>query len=150
MVGYLELIQSGLQKEEINRDKLRRGITNARGAADRAANLTQQLLSFARKQRLEGRILNLNTLAGSVREIAERTLGGDVTVAGIFSETLWNCRVDPTQVEVALLNILINARDAMAGRSDKRVTIETSNAEVDRDDPNRIGNLGPAATPQSP
>ena len=143
MVGYLELIQSGLQKEEINRDKLRRGIANARGAADRAANLTQQLLSFARKQRLEGRVLNLNTLAGSVRELAERTLGGDVTVVGAFGETLWNCRVDPTQVEVALLNILINARDAMAGRPDKRVTIETSNVEVDRGDPLRVANLGP-------
>ena len=56
---------------------------------------------------------------------------------------MWNCRVDSTQVEVALLNILINARDAMVGRPDKRVTIETCNVEVDRDDPNRVGNLGP-------
>ena len=143
MVGYLELIQSGLQKEEINRDKLKRGIANARGAADRAATLTQQLLSFARKQRLEGRILNLNSLADSVRDLAGRTLGGDVAVVGTFSDSLWNCRVDPTQIEVALLNILTNARGAMAGRPDKRVMIATSNVEVDRDDPNRIGNLGP-------
>ena len=142
MVGYLELIQSGLQKQEINRDKLKRGIDNARGAAERAANLTQQLLSFARKQRLEGRVLNLNTLAGSVRGMAERMLGGDVIIVADISADLWNCRVDPTQVEVALLNIMINARDAMAGRPDKRVTIATRNVEVSRDDPGRASNLG--------
>ena len=142
MVGYLEMIGSGLQKPEINREKLQRGIANAHGAAGRAANLTQQLLSFSRKQRLEGQILNLNTLAGTTRDIAERTLGGDVTIVSALAADLWNCRVDPTQVEVALLNIMINARDAMAGRLDKRVTIATRNVEVSHEDPGRSSTLG--------
>ena len=141
MVGYLDLIGNGLQKPELNREKLMRGIASARGAADRASQLTQQLLSFARKQRLEGRVLNLNTLIGSMHDIAERTLGRDVTIVSATSGDLWNCRVDPTQAEVALLNIMINARDAMVGRPDKRVTIETRNVTIEREDQNRVGNL---------
>ena len=141
MVGYLEMISSGLQKPEINKEKLQRGIANAQGAAERAASLTQQLLSFARKQRLEGQILNLNSLAGRVRDIAERTLGGDVTISSDLADDLWNSRVDPTQVEVALLNIIINARDAMAGQPDKHVTIATRNLEIGPDDVGRTGKL---------
>ncbi len=142
MVGYLELIGSGLQKPEINIEKLTRGINNARGAADRAASLTQQLLSFARKQRLEGRVFNLNMLAETVSAIAERTLGDDVTIETKFSDDLYNSRVDPTQVEIALLNIIVNARDALAGRPEKRVKVETRNVTVEREDLNRFGNLG--------
>ena len=141
MVGYLEMIGSGLQKPEINREKLQRGIANAQNAAERAANLTQQLLSFARKQRLEGQIINLNGLTGRVRDIAERTLGDDVTISSDLADNLWNCRVDPTQVETALINIIINARDAMAGRPDKRLTITTSNLEIGQDGSGRARNL---------
>ena len=142
IVGYLDLIGSGLQKPDLNRDKLMRGITNARGAADRASNLTQQLLSFARKQRLEGRILNLNMLAARMRDIAERTFDDDVTIVCTISDDLWNCRVDPSQIEVALLNIMINARHALKGRPDKRVTIATRNVTVEREEINRYGNIG--------
>ena len=141
MVGYLEMIGNGLQKPELNLVKLQRGIANAQSAADRAANLTQQLLSFARKQRLEGQVLNLNAIAARVRDIAERTLGGDVTIASDLAPDLANCRVDPTQVEVALINILVNARDAMAGHADKRVTIATRNVEVGHDDVGRTSHL---------
>ena len=141
MVGYLEMIGSGLHKPEINKEKLQRGIANAQRAAERAASLTQQLLSFARKHRVEGQILNLNKAIGRVRHIAERTLGGDVTISSDLAETLWNCRVDPTQVEVALLNIIINARDAMVGRSDKSVTIATRNLEIGPDDIGRTSHL---------
>lgn len=139
MVGYLELLGSGLRKETLDRDKMQRGIDNARGAADRASALTQQLLAFARKQRLEGRVVDLNAIARGISDIAERTLGGDVIIASELAEDLWNCRLDATQVEVALLNILVNARDAMAGRPDKRVRIETRNATIESDDARRIG-----------
>ena len=139
MVGYLDLLGSGLRKETIDRDKLQRGIDNARGAADRASALTQQLLAFARRQRLEGRVIDLNALAGGIRDLAGRTLGDNVTVTSALAEGLWNCRVDPTQVEVALLNILVNARDAMAGRPGKRVAIETRNVVIEADDARRIG-----------
>ncbi|VVB44161.1 Blue-light-activated histidine kinase / Response regulator [Beijerinckiaceae bacterium RH AL1] len=141
MVGYLEMIASGLQKPAPNMEKLQRSIANAQSAADRAASLTQQLLSFARKQRLEGQVLNLNAMAARVRDIAERTLGGDVTIISDLAEDLANCRVDPTQVEVALINILINARDAMVGREDKRVTIATRNLDVGHDEAGRASHL---------
>ena len=143
MVGYLELIGSGLRKPEINRDKLLRGIDNARSAVDRASGLTQQLLAFARKQRLEGRVLNLNELVGGMHDLADRTLGDDVTVDTTLADGLWNCRVDPTQVETALLNIMINARDAMQGRPIKRLTIETRNVTVEHEDVARYQNLSP-------
>ncbi len=141
MVGYLEMIGSGLQKPEINKEKLQRGIANAQGAAERAASLTQQLLSFARKQRLVGQVLNLNALAARVRDIAERTLGGDVILASNLAGDLWNSRIDPTQVEVALINIVINARDAMAGRPAKHLTIATRNIEIGPDDSGRSSHL---------
>ncbi len=143
MVGYLELIGSGLRKPEINREKLLRGIGNARAAADRATNLTQQLLAFARKRRLEGKVLNLNDLVDTMRQLVGRTLGDDVTIEIKAADDLWNCRVDPAQVEIALLNILINARDAMRGRAGKRVIIETANLIINHEDLSRYPSLAP-------
>ncbi len=141
--GYLELIGSGLRKPDINREKLLRGIDNARAATDRAAKLTQQLLSFARKQRLEGRVLNLNALIATVNALVERAVGEDIVIEAHGAGDLWNCRIDQTQAEVALLNIMINARDAMAGRPDKRITIETKNIIVEREDVGTYTNLIP-------
>ena len=141
--GYLELIGSGLQKPEINVEKLLRGTQNARSAVDRAAHLTQQLLSFSRKQRLEGRVLNLNDLVRGIRQITDRTIGDDVIIETSVQADLWNARIDPMQVEVALLNIIINARDAMQGRAEKRLRIATSNVTVETDTIGLYRNLGP-------
>lgn len=143
MVGYLELIDSGLKKPEPNKEKLQRCVENARGAADRASSLTQQMLAFARKQRLEGRILNLNDLVGSIRELADRTLGDDVVIEANLADHLPNCRADATQAEVALLNILINARDAMESQGSKKVTIATQEIVVEREEMGRHENLAP-------
>ena len=118
-------------------------VGNARAAADRATNLTQQLLAFARKRRLEGKVLNLNDLVDTMRQIVGRTLGDDVTIAIKAAEDLWNCRVDPAQVEIALLNIIINARDAMRGRAGKRVNIETANLIINHEDLSRYPSLAP-------
>ena len=120
-----------------------RGITNARAAADRASALTQQLLAFARKQRLEGRVLNLNELVAGMRDLAGRTLGEDVAIEVAYEPSLWNCRVDPTQVETALLNIMINARDAMVGRAEKRLRVETRNVTVHQEDMTSYRHLSP-------
>lgn len=143
MVGYLELIDHGLKKPALQLPKLQRSISNARDAADRASSLTTQLLAFSRKQRLEGRVVNLNALVDSIRELADRTLGDDVTIETTLAKELANCRVDPTQVEVALLNVLINARDALQGQAEKRVTIETRNVIVEREDMAQHHNLAP-------
>ncbi len=143
MVGYLELIDAGLSKSEVNIPKLRRNIGNARTAADRAAALTQQLLSFSRKQRLEGRTLNLNDVVRSLIEIGGRTLGGDVAIDLRLADDLANCRLDVTQIETALLNIMINARDAMKDRPGKRLSIETRNIVTDRGELPHAKNLPP-------
>ena len=141
--GYLELLGSNLRKPELNREKMSRGIGNAQAATDRAAKLTQQLLSFARKQRLQGRVLNLNTMIATVQALVERAVGTDVVIETHAASDLWNCRIDPTQIEVALLNIMINARDALVGRRDKKITIETRNIVVEREDVGLYATLAP-------
>ena len=143
MVGYLELIDNGLKKPELNIPKLQRSIDNARGAADRASNLTQQLLTFSRKQRLQGQTINLNDMALSIRQLADRAFGGAILIDTNLASGLSNCRVDATQVEVALLNILINARDTMQGQADKHISIETHDVIVHREDMAQHQNLAP-------
>ena len=141
--GYLELLGSGLQKPEINVEKLLRGTHNARGAVDRAAALTQQLLSFSRKQRLDGNVFNLNAVVRGLGELMDRALGGDVVIETTMQDDLWNCRIDPTEIEIALLNILVNSRDAMQGRAKKRLRITTSNVIVETETIGLYRNLGP-------
>jgi PAS domain S-box-containing protein len=129
MIGYLDVLDRAATKPTFDQDRVQRSVRNARSAADRAATLTQQLLAFSRKQKLEGRVLNLNTLIGNFQEVAERALG-DTPIQLSFDEALWNCRIDPTQAEVAFLNVLINARDALEGRENPQVSIATKNVDV--------------------
>ncbi len=109
-----------------------RAVDNIRNAAERATTLTQQLLAFARKQHLDGRAVNLNNLVEGMRDLSGRTLGDGVAVRTELPDGLWNARIDPTQTEVALLNILINARDAMPDGG--TVTIRTENHVFDIDE----------------
>ncbi|MDR6232652.1 PAS domain S-box-containing protein [Pseudomonas psychrotolerans] len=129
MMGYIDIIQRTAEKPSFDQERILRSATHAKSAAERASTLTQQLLAFSRKQKLEGRVLNLNNLIRTSHELAERTLG-DVEIRTQLDPHLWNCRIDPTQAEVALLNILINARDALADRPKASVGIETRNVEV--------------------
>ncbi|WP_062210273.1 hybrid sensor histidine kinase/response regulator [Aureimonas sp. AU12] len=143
VTGYLEVIANGLEKPEIDRNRLDRAVGNVRTAAGRAVTLTQQLLAFARKQRLQGRLVNLNTLVSGMSDMATRTLGEQVTVVTELDETLPNCRIDPTQAEVALLNILINARDAMAAAGGGTVVIRTGDTEITATDRDNAAHLPP-------
>ena len=129
MMGYIDIIQRTAEKPSFDQERIVRSATHAKSAAERASTLTQQLLAFSRKQKLEGRVLNLNNLIRTSHELAERTLG-DVEIRTQLDPELWNCRIDPTQAEVALLNILINARDALADCPQPSVGIETRNVEV--------------------
>ncbi len=132
ITGYLDIIQLALRSEVPDLGRVARSTDSIRKASGKAAMLTQQLLAFARKQRLEGRTINLNSLTEGFTDLVRRTLGGDIAVETHLAPDLWNCRVDPTQMEVALLNVLINARDAMHGRG--RVYIETANQDLDSDE----------------
>ncbi|KTS37002.1 histidine kinase [Methylobacterium indicum] len=132
VVGYVDILHSGLQDPATDPRRMMRAVDNIRNAAERATTLTQQLLAFARKQRLDGRSVNLNNLVEGMRDLAGRTLGDEVAVEAELADGLWNARIDPTQTEVALLNILVNARDALPGRG--TVTIRTENHVFDADE----------------
>lgn len=131
MLGYHEILQAGLARSPIDVPRMQRSVSHAHASAQRAATLTQQLLAFARKQRLDGRSVNLNDTVHGMQDLVERALGEKVQVIHALEPNLWNSRLDPSQAEVAFLNILINARDAMAGRDTQRMTIRTANVAVE-------------------
>jgi PAS domain S-box-containing protein len=99
------------------------------GAAKRAASLTHRLLAFSRQQTLAPVPTDINRLASSMEELIRRTVGPEVSVEIVATVGLWTTLVDPNQLENALLNLCLNARDAMA--SGGRLTIETANRWVD-------------------
>ena len=130
--GHNEVMLALLDHSTLDVSRMRRAGEAVRAATDRAAKLTHQLLAFSRKQRLEGRLLNLNGLVESMGEMAGRTLGDDVVLKSVLAPDLWTTRIDPTQAEVALLNVLINARDAMPGGGS--VTVRTENLLIEDED----------------
>jgi len=99
-------------------------------AAQRGAQLTRQLLAFARKQALDPRATDVNQLVATLDPMLRRTLGEHIEIEAIRGAGLWQAMVDPGQLENALLNLCLNARDAMPGGG--RLTIETANASLDR------------------
>ena len=130
ILGYADTLATNLERPDADPGRMGRAVGNIREAAERASTLTQQLLAFARKQRLVGRTLSLNDLVTEMKELAARTLGDAVTIETDLAPDLRACRIDRTQAEVALLNVLINARDAMPEGG--RVTIATRNEGSER------------------
>lgn len=123
--GNLQLLSrdvAGNPRAELKLDHALEGVS-------RAARLTSQLLAFSRRQPLEPRVVNLSVLVRGMDDLLRRTLGEAVEVETVASGGLWNTLVDPSQVENALLNLAINARDAMDGRG--KLTIEVGNASLD-------------------
>ncbi len=104
-------------------------IDNALEGAQRAALLTGRLLAFSRQQPLAPSVLDLNKLVGGMSELLRRTIGDQVRVETILAGGLWRIRADASQLENALLNLCVNARDAMPDGG--RLTIETTNAHLD-------------------
>jgi len=104
-------------------------IDNAANAAERAAALTHRLLAYARKQPLDPRQLNVNALVGSVNALLERTLGEQVVIDMQLNPEVWPCTADQTQLETAIINLAVNARDAMPGGG--KLVIETTNVTLD-------------------
>ncbi|WP_420105139.1 ATP-binding protein [Herbaspirillum huttiense] len=110
-------------------DELFRYIDLAARSAQRAASLTQRLLAFARRQTLDPRPTNVNALIGGMEELIRRTIGPAITLEVVTAVSLWPTFVDGPQLESALLNLCINARDAMPDGG--RLTIETANKWLD-------------------
>ena len=137
ILGNLDVMARRVKTLDEADATLNKALLNAREATRKSATLTQQLLAFARKQQLRGRVINLNDLALNTADLAKRSLGDSITLRTELDPQLWNCRIDPTQAEVALLNLLLNARDAMPGGG--VLTIRTENVEVSADDAHTHG-----------
>lgn len=127
VTGNLELLQRGLPDDE----RLRRAAGNAMQGAERAAMLTQRLLAFARRQPLAPERVNPNRLVSRMSDLLERTLGETIEVETIQAAGAWAVEVDVNQMENALINLAVNARDAMPNGG--KLTIEVANTHIDAD-----------------
>jgi PAS domain S-box-containing protein len=128
--GNLELLKRRMAQGRIA--DLDRFITAAQDAASRAAALTHRLLGFARRQTLDPRRINPNRLIANLRELLQRTIGPTIELETVFATDLGSALCDSHQLENAILNLCINARDAM--QNGGRLTIETASATLnDRD-----------------
>ena len=109
--------------------RIQRLLDSARQASERAATLVQRLLAFSRQHPQEVKAVDINRLVQSMSELLRRTIGETVTVETVLAGGLWKIAVDPNQLENAILNLAVNARDAMPDGG--RLTIETSNSYLD-------------------
>ncbi len=125
ITGYSELVLNCLGPD----DPLARDITSIKEAGERAATLTSHLLAFSRRQVLQFKVLDLNRVVQRTDQMLRRIIGEDVELRCQLDGDLRYVKADPAQVEQVLLNLVINARDAMPRGG--KLTIETSNAELD-------------------
>jgi PAS domain S-box-containing protein len=125
--GSLDIMQKRIQQGRV--DALDRYILAAQTAVKRAAALTHRLLAFSRRQTLDPKATNVNQLILEMEDLVRRTMGPAVTVEVVGAGGLWSTLVDPNQLENALLNLCLNARDAMPDGG--RLTIETANKWLD-------------------
>jgi signal transduction histidine kinase len=127
--GNLELVREALDGgRALNATRLLRLIKSAQTAADRGALVTQQLLAFARRSMLRAETVDLAVLISAFAGFLQRALGEATRLEMRFAPELWSCRIDPVQFEAAILNLAVNARDAMSGAG--QVTVEVVNALV--------------------
>jgi signal transduction histidine kinase/CheY-like chemotaxis protein len=112
VLGNIGFLEKGLSAAGVD-GKLSQRLGYMRIAAERGAKLTDQLLSFSRRQRLDPRALDLNATVANMRDLLHSTMGGSIHIETKFQDDLWLALVDPTQLELAVLNLAINARDAM-------------------------------------
>jgi nitrogen-specific signal transduction histidine kinase len=125
--GSLELLERRMAEGRLG--GLERYIVGAQGSARRAAALTQRLLAFSRRQTLDPKPTDINRLIGGMEELIRRTVGPGIEVEVAGARGIWTTKVDPSQLESALLNLCINARDAMPDGG--RITIATANKWLD-------------------
>jgi PAS domain S-box-containing protein len=125
ITGYSELLLGELPPEDLRRSHAE----EIRKAGERAAALTQQLLAFSRRQVLEPKILDVNTVVSDIERMLRRLIGEHIELKTRKEADLWRVRADPGQIEQAILNLVINARDAMPNGG--TLAIETNNTRLD-------------------
>ena len=132
--NLLQVISGNLQllkRDVAGNGAAERRVQNAMNAVSRSGKLASQLLAFARRQPLEPKVINLGRFIRDMEDILLKAVGDGVTVETIIGASLWNTLIDPGNVENALLNLAINARDAMDGQG--HLTIEAGNSFLDSD-----------------
>jgi two-component system cell cycle sensor histidine kinase/response regulator CckA len=127
ILGYTGLLLDSLNLD----DPHRKSIQEIQKAGDRAALLTRQLLAFSRKQVLQTKVLDLNTVVAGAEKLLQRLIGEDIEMLVILSPALGRIEADAGQLEQIIMNLAVNARDAMLPGG--KLTIETSNVEVDEE-----------------
>lgn len=125
IIGYSQLLEDPQGLTEIQNKQVK----EIRKAADRAATITRQLLAFSRKQILQPRVLNLNELTAEVSKLLRRLIGEDVELVINAGSDLGRVKADPGQIEQVIMNLAVNARDAMPQGG--KLVIETANADLD-------------------
>ncbi|HXM78647.1 MAG TPA: ATP-binding protein, partial [Thermoanaerobaculia bacterium] len=127
ILGYSDLVL-----DQIARDSpLREDVQEIRKSAERAASLTRQLLAFSRRQLIEPAIVDLNAIVGDMDKMLRRLIGEDLELSTVMRPDLGRARVDPGQIEQVIMNLVVNARDAMPAGG--RLTIETNNVDLDEE-----------------
>jgi len=127
IIGSLELLRRRVARGKL--DDLDSLIDLGVTSANRAAGLTHRLLAFSRRQSLDSKPVQINRLVTSMGELLQRSINESISLDMRLSEQLWTAEADPNQLESALLNLVINARDAMPNGG--RLTVETSNRHLD-------------------
>jgi signal transduction histidine kinase len=132
IVGNLDIAQRHLESwTEGPAERLRRVINNAMRGAQRATTITQRLLAFSRKEPLDPKPLNIKALLNGLTDFLRRSLGETVALDIVVADGLWQVEADPIQLEAAILNLAVNARDAMSEGG--KLTIATSNCFLDEE-----------------
>jgi PAS domain S-box-containing protein len=128
IMGYTEL-----SRDELSEDHpARRWLDEITREVKRSADLTRQLLAFARKQTVAPRVINLNDTIGNMFKMLRRLIGEDIELVWEPGPELWSVKIDPVQVDQMLANLCVNARDAIVGAG--KITIETGNVHIDAED----------------
>jgi PAS domain S-box-containing protein len=130
IIGNLDALQRHLREPAPDTERLKRSVDNAMRGARRGESLTQRLLAFSRQQPLEPRPVDIGRLVAGMSDLLRRTLGEQVAIETALSGGLWQVEVDPNQLEVAILNLAVNARDAMPDGG--KLTLETANVFLDQ------------------
>jgi len=130
--NLLQVIAGNLQlltRHVAGNERAERYLASALGGVNRGAKLASHLLAFGRRQALEPRVINIGRFLAGIEDMMRRTIGEAIDIEVVGAGGLWNTLVDPAQLENALLNLVINARDAMAGHG--QLTVEVGNAYLD-------------------
>jgi signal transduction histidine kinase len=127
ITGYSELL---LKRTPDDQEAHRKDIEQIKKASQRAASLTRQLLAFSRKQMLQPKVLNLNQIVADLGKMLRRLIGEDVELVTVLTPELGLVKADPSQIEQVIMNLVINARDAMPQGG--RLTVETRNIHLDK------------------